>query len=75
MQEFKPLDFTKLSLDGQVKVITVTAPQLPAKTNRIPYVLLALSLTALAAVIAYYNKLLKSKEQEGKQRTKKFSYE
>ena len=79
MQEFKPLDFTRLCLDGQVKIVTVKEPALPpVKASKIPYVIVALSLTALASVIAYYNNLLKKKEQElkkFKEHQNFFSYE
>lgn len=81
MREFKPLDFTRLCLDGQVKIVTVKEPALPlppVKASKIPYVIIALSLTALASVIAYYNNLLKKKEQElkkFKEHQNFFSYE
>lgn len=61
MQQFKPLDFTDLCLDGQVKLITVKEP---VKPGNMPYVLLAASLIAIAGIVAYYRDLLARKERE-----------
>jgi hypothetical protein len=73
MQQFKPLDFTNLHLDGQVKVITIKEPALPAvKTDKMPYVLLTCSLIVLAGVVAYYNNLVSRKEEELKRLQKRF---
>ena len=72
MKDFKPLDFTKLCLDEQVKIVTVKEPALPVKSSKIPYVLLSISLVALAGAVIYYNNLLSRREKELKRLQKHF---
>lgn len=61
MQQFKPLDFTELCLDGQVNIITVKEA---VKASKTPYILLTASVIAFAGIIAYYRGLLVRKERE-----------
>jgi hypothetical protein len=65
MQDFKPIDFTRLCVDGQIKVVTIKEPaRFIIKHSKAPYILLAVSLMALGGMAIYFKNLLDKKEEE-----------